>query len=415
MKLRFLLTGVFGALLPSMCLAQSLTLELVTFEAPPYQVPGLDLYDRNYVTGETVDTVVCAAGQAGMITQITVVPQNRAAYSLGRNLTDGYFAIDPSTELNAVATRSDPVALEKWNFFTLSPDLDIGTARIGVVGGSNEETWLIANGYNIFLRINSPSQLLALLERGRIDTALMDQKVMDNLSSANNERTKHLYSHFLRYAPLYLYLSDAFMTARPDFMPRFNHFLPSCMEQSLLLTNTEKQHVERLANQLVDELNAILNVQQALEAGPRMETFTDILTADSKWQALAPRTATPLALHILDLPASKSLLAWQVKHNGLITEVMLINDMGTLAAMSQLTSDFWQGDERKFQNVINTPSTMVEDRPVFDISPIRYDSSTTRFQITVSVPVSAAPDEPPNGVISFGLDIERALDGDDLH
>lgn len=408
MKFRSLLPIVFGALLPSVCVAQSVTVNLVTFEAPPYQVPGTERYDRSHVTGETVDTVVCAIGQTGMFTRITMAPQNRAVYSLERGLTDGYFAIDPSTTLDAIATRSDPVALEKWYFYTLEPHFDPETVRIGVVDGSNEEAWLTANGYDVFLKINSPGQLLALLERGRIDAALMDEKVMNGLYSGK-QKTDSIHSYFLRYAPLYLYLSETYTTKHPDFMSRFNAFLPSCMEQTLLLTDSEKEHVKRLSSQLFNELHAMLNLQQALAASPRMKTFTDVLIEDDKWQALAPRKAVPLAKRILELPSSKALFAWQQSHHGLITEVMLINEMGTLAAMSQLTSDFWQGDEPKFQNVIHTPPAVAENPSTIYISPIRYDSSTSRFQITVSVPLVPASGEPPNGAISFGLDIERAL------
>jgi hypothetical protein len=410
MKRRTLLPGMLGALLAPACFSQSLTLDLVTFEAPPYQVPGVEYRERGHVTGETVETIVCAVGQAGMFTRITMAPQKRAEYSLRRNLTDGYFAVDPSTELDSIAARSDPVALEKWYFFTLKPEVDPESARIGVVDGSNEEAWLTANGYDIFLRINSPGQLLALLKRGRIDAALMDSKVMNSLYAGQVEQTSPLHARFLRYAPLYLYLSDTFATAHPDFMPRFNHFLPPCMSPSLQLTASEKQHVERLSKQLVSELHAIINLQQAVEAGPRMETFTDVLTADSKWQALAPRMATPLASQVLDLPGSKALFAWQRAHKGLITEAMLMNDMGTLAAMSQLTSDFWQGDEPKFQAVMNAPLEASTGKPVLYISPIRYDSSTARFQITVSIPLALPNGGAPDGAISFGLDIERALE-----
>ncbi len=413
MKPRTMLTGVLGALLAPACFSQSLTLNLVTFEAPPYQVPGIEYYEQGHVTGETVDTIVCAVGQAGMFTRITMAPQKRAEYLLKRNLTDGYFAIDPTTELDAIAVRSDPVALEKWYFFSLKPGVDPATARIGVVDGSNEEAWLTANGYDVFLRINSPSQLLALLNRGRIDTALMDNKVMNSLYADQVEQTSPLHAHFLRYAPLYLYLSDTFAAGHPDFMPRFNHFLPPCMAQSLQLTPDERQHVEQLSMRLVSQLHAILNLQQALEAGPRMETFTDVLTEDSKWQALAPRMATPMASQILELPGSKALFAWQLAHKGLITEAMLMNDMGTLVAMSQLTSDFWQGDEPKFQAVMNAPLEASTGKPVLYISPIRYDSSTARFQITVSIPLASPNGGAPDGAISFGLDIERALEEDD--
>lgn len=80
-------------------------------------------------------------------------------------MIDGYFAIDPSAELDNIARRSDPVALEKWYFFTGGNKAFTNNLRIGVVAGSNEEAWLEANGYAIFLSVSSPSQLLALLKR----------------------------------------------------------------------------------------------------------------------------------------------------------------------------------------------------------------------------------------------------------
>jgi hypothetical protein len=43
------------------------------------------------------------------------------------------------------------------------------------------------------------------------------------------------------------------------------------------------------------------------------------------------------------------------------------------------------------------------------LSDIRYDASTSRFQVTVSAPVGPITDKLPKGVISLGLDIEEAL------
>ena len=100
------------------CLAQPPELNLVTFEAPPYQATE---QGKAGIKGETVDTVTCAAKQAGWSAHITLVPQKRAVYSLKRNNTDGYFAAAPSEELDTIASRSYPVALEKWYFFTLYP------------------------------------------------------------------------------------------------------------------------------------------------------------------------------------------------------------------------------------------------------------------------------------------------------
>jgi hypothetical protein len=84
---------------------------------------------------------------------------------------------------------------------------------------------------------------------------------------------------------------------------------------------------------------------------------------------------------------------------------MLTNSIGTLVAMSRLTSDFWQGDEPKFERHIRS-----DTRNLY-VSPIRYDASTTRFQVTVSMPVIVEGQWLPAGVLVIGLDVEQALKG----
>lgn len=400
-----LATGLATLLASAFALAQPPTLNLYTFESPPYQFAG----GGEQISGETTDTVVCAANRAGWSTRIRITPQNRAIHSLERSMIDGYFAIDPSAELDTVARRSDPVALEKWYFFTREDKTFSDKLRIGVVAGSNEEAWLEANGYDIFLSVSSPTQLLALLKRGRIDTALMDERVMSGLGHSNEFTDTELESHFVRYAPLYLYLSEAFTSAYPEFLGTFNRTLDTCMAGHLSLSEEEERRISKLSSRLFRELDSIMDVSQIIEAGPRQESYTDVMTIDSQWQALAPLAIPEMAASILALPGSKALHAWQQSHRGLVTEVMLVNDMGTLAAMSQLTSDYWQGDEPKFQKVIdNRETTPGNDRPLY-LSPIRYDKSAARFQVTASTPVLSASREPAIGVIVIGLSIEEAL------
>ena len=393
----------------TVCQAQPPTLNLYTFESPPYQVASQEKGGANRISGETADTVVCAANRAGWATRIRITPQNRAIHSLERNMIDGYFAIDPSAELDNIAERSDPVALEKWYFFTGGDKAFTNNLRIGVVAGSNEEAWLEANGYAIFLSVSSPSQLLALLKRGRIDTALMDERVMNRLRYENDWEGTQLNAHFVRYAPLYLYLSEAFVSDYPDFLGTFNRTLNSCMAGQLALSDEEERRITELSGRLLKEMNSILDIRQIIDAGPRQESFTDVMTIDSQWQALSPVATPELAALILALPGSKALQAWQLSHRGLVTEVMLVNDMGTLAAMSQLTSDYWQGDEPKFQRVIESRAPGANtDRPLY-ISPIRYDTSAARFQVTASAPVLSGNGEAAIGVVVIGLSIEEAL------
>jgi len=409
MDLRPLALGLIGTVTISVCHARPPVLNLYTFESSPYQVSARAGIGTTNVTGETVDTVNCAASQAGWSTRIRITPQNRAVHSLQRNLIDGYFAIDPSTELDTIAKRSNPVSLEKWYFFTTESAIELESARIGVVDGSNEKAWLEANGFDVFMSVSLPSQLPALLKRGRIDAAVMDKRAMTDLHDPDRSIVNNLHEHFIRYTPLYLYLSESFVANNPGFLPSFNQFIPGCMEGRITLSADEEAHVRTLAEKLFSKIDSALNLQQAIDEGPRMENLTDVLNFDSRWQALAPTKAPELAKAILELPGSRTLHAWKMAHREYVTEALLINDRGTLAAMSQLTSDYWQGDERKFTRVIENLEAGLSGRDAIYISDIRYDASTSRFQITVSAPVGPVSGNLPKGILALGLDIESAL------
>jgi len=393
------------ALVSSMALAEPGVIELYTYEAPPYQY-RVQLLDQTIsVTGETVETVTCAARATGWSTEIHLAPPNRALYELRRNLVDGYFALDASTELEEAALRSQPVALEEWYFFSTEAQAEPSSARIGVVNGSNEQAWMEATGYESFLAVATPEQLLALLQRDRIDVALMDRRLMETLAGPMGENLETMHMQFARYAPLYLYLNRRFDARHPGFMAAFNRSLPGCMEEHITLSSTERQQAERLAKPLLEELALQVDLGQALAEGPSIQDTHEVWEIDRQWRALAPERATPLAQRILELPASKALREWKTEHQGLVTEVLVINRSGTMAAMSRMSSDFWQGDEPKFTQVMEDPYAQGN----LYISPIRYDASTSRFQIMVSSTITPAHGGKKLGVVVLGLDVEEAL------
>ena len=179
---------------------------------------------------------------------IRLMPQNRARYSMQRNMVDGYFAVDRSMELDQIALRSHPVALEKWYWFYIGDMPALDTARIGVIGGSNEAEWLVRNGIEPYLEVASAEQLPALLKRGRIDVALMDHRVMDNLLKTAPQLDDTLKEEFLRYAPLHLYLNRRFSTEHVGVLDEFNASLPMCMKQHLKLSDREREQVARTAS-----------------------------------------------------------------------------------------------------------------------------------------------------------------------
>lgn len=399
------LLRLLPVLAPSITVAEPRVLELYTYEAPPYQLQTQVLDQRVSVAGETVDTVTCAVRQAGWSVRIRLTPQNRALHELRRNMIDGYFAIDASTDLDTAARRSDPVALEKWYFFSTETQPNPEQGRIGVVDGSNELAWLESEGLNDALTVTTPEQLLALLNRHRIDAALMDRRVMEELDGPTGEYLETMHMQFVRYAPLYLYMSQDFSARYPGFLTAFNRALPDCQNGAIALSSSEREHALQIASKLVEDLADRVDLQQAIANGPAIEEPSDIRHIDRQWRALAPEKPTPLAREILELPASEALRTWKAETTDVVTEVLVINGSGTIAAMSRLSSDFWQGDEPKFTRLTEGARGASQ----LYISPIRYDASTARFQIMVSAPVAPVTGGKPFGVVVLGLDAEKTL------
>ncbi|WP_029652486.1 transporter substrate-binding domain-containing protein [Marinobacter daepoensis] len=410
MDLRTLIAGTWLVLVPIAVSAGHPVFSFYTFLAPPYQnsAPRTPL-----VSGETTETIRCALRQAGHEAFISLMPQSRARYSLERNLVDGYFAVGPTKTLDENAIRTNPVALEKWHwFFTAEQPPNPQNAKVGVVSGSNENIWLEEHGITPFITVAGAEQLPALLARKRIDLALMDGRAMEYLQNISSNHRAELSSEFVRYAPLYLYVNPNLANSHPQFVSTFNDHLANCPTPSLKLTEPERLQVRQITQTLLRDLSPAVNLGNALSQGPAYDNLTDILNKDVLWQALAPHLPTPLAREILALPASEALAHWQAAHAPMVTEVFLTDRSGALVAMSRLSSDYWQGDERKFQEIAGEPELGVERKKDIWISPIRYDASTARFQVTVSFPVPLS--EPSNqleGVLIFGLDIEHVLHG----
>lgn len=385
--------------LPGLALAENI--ELFTFSAPPYQIVSETPGPGGGVRGLTVDTVLCAATGAGRQIRVHSAPPKRATQFLVNNLIDGYFAIDPSAALDQVASRSNPVSLEKWQLISLADSPTPEHPRMGAVMGSNEEAWLRAQGQNVYLTVRTPEQLIALLHRQRIDQVLMDQRVLESLGN-----TEGLTSRFLRYVPLHVYFSSGFVTRNPGFIDTFNRQIPACINASFDLDEAETAQIRAIAFDLFTELEAKIPLPAAIRQGPDIKSLSEILNLDAQWQALAPQHHSDMATRVADQQASVAMAQWQRSHQPLVTEVMLTNSIGTLVAMSQLTTDFWQGDEPKFAHHIGKPAASIY------VSPVRYDASTSRFQVIVSLPIRVEDQWLPAGVLAVGLDVEQALAGE---
>ena len=107
------------------------------------------------------------------------------------------------------------------------------------------------------------------------------------------------------------------------------------------------------------------------------ETPDQIRRRDAVWIA-NPRD--PLRQAIVQAPCSDRVREL-VKEDALIVEAFVMNDRGTLVCSVGETSDYWQGDERKWQQ------TVVEGKDAFVEEPA-FDVSTGKYGIQLSVPVT---------------------------
>lgn len=398
------------------CAQPSLLLE--TNISPPYQqVSGSRL------TGESVETVRCVLNKLGHDFSIDVVPWKRAQSDLQNGRSDGYFSAIPQSQLDAVATLTAPIVLEKWFWFAKDADMLQQSGfpsglKVGVLRGSNQEEWLQSKGIRIAQSVNQLPSLLKLLEIGRIDTFLVDEHVLGSLISIEGGRAWP--SRFERYVPMGLYFSKRFLALNPDFIHQFNARIPSCAVSTLHLTSQEEAQIRAQVDQLVMPLLKSDSLIALLIKGNQLNSKLDMAAihqADVKWMAASDEGRQPAWIQtILGSPESQYLKKWQDEQKGLFREILLTDSRGLLVASSEMTSDYYQGDEEKviqpLQKAASGPTEQFYgwfDRGEgnYPTALIDYDASTRHFLVHISYLVRN--NQHLLGVISLGIDLEVAL------
>ena len=102
---------------------------------------------------------------------------------------------------------------------------------------------------------------------------------------------------------------------------------------------------------------------------------------DEAWKTEAKSDDQPLIAEILSSPLSSYLLYTQAKSAGLFTEIFVMDKFGLNVGQSSVTSDYWQGDEDKFQKTFAVgPDAVFIDEP-------EYDDSTKTWRVQVNLTI----------------------------
>lgn len=129
----------------------------------------------------------------------------------------------------------------------------------------------------------------------------------------------------------------------------------------------------------------------------RKNKSLDKIKADDKIWSVTPGIS-PFMKAILESECSKHLR--KIKDSQpYYSEIFVMDNKGANVALTNKTSDYWQGDEDKFLKSFNNGKGSVF------IDKVKFDDSSQSYLVQVSVPVKDGGKT--IGAITFGIDVEK--------
>lgn len=119
---------------------------------------------------------------------------------------------------------------------------------------------------------------------------------------------------------------------------------------------------------------------------------------DNAWRGQVGAADAPLIDSVLQNDLSDFLREQVSLGQGRITEVFVMDSHGLNVAASGVTSDYWQGDEPKFQKTFNKGAGAIF------IDEIALDESTQTYQGQVSFSITDPASGDVIGAVTVGLD-----------
>lgn len=124
---------------------------------------------------------------------------------------------------------------------------------------------------------------------------------------------------------------------------------------------------------------------------------------DLTWRAEVGGSDSPTITPVLLNAASDFLRDRVNSSGGRITEVFIMDARGLNVAASDVTSDYWQGDEDKFTETHGLGAGALH------FSEVELDESTQRYQGQISLTISDPATGQPIGAMTVGVDADSLM------
>ena len=125
----------------------------------------------------------------------------------------------------------------------------------------------------------------------------------------------------------------------------------------------------------------------------------DIEKLDQQWRAETGASERPLVDGTLGNALSAFLQKVKGDGGGLFTEIFVMDNKGLNVGQSDVTSDYWQGDEAKWQE------TFLVGPDAVHVSEVEFDESSQTYQSQVSLPIVDPATSQPIGAVTVGVDV----------
>jgi hypothetical protein len=166
---------------------------------------------------------------------------------------------------------------------------------------------------------------------------------------------------------------------------------------SLYADEKPPQDVIDLANSKLVQLGSDATIVSAVKAeNAKGKSLEQIQELDEKWKGtpgiadyMKAMMESPCALRLREIQESAPYYA----------EIFVMDNQGANVAMTDKTSDYWQGDEAKFKE------SFKDGEGALHISNVKFDDSSQAYLVQVSIPVKDG--DKVIGAMTIGIDVDK--------
>ena len=144
---------------------------------------------------------------------------------------------------------------------------------------------------------------------------------------------------------------------------------------------------------------AVVNSVKAQNTRTAALSQADVDSLDKQWRAETKASTKPLIDETLGNPLSAYLKQVKNDGGGLYTEIFVMDNKGLNVGQSDVTSDYWQGDEAKWRK------TFLVGAGTVHVGEVEFDESSQTYQSQVSMPIVDPATSTVIGAVTIGVDV----------